>query len=54
MTKQEAISFILKCLKSPMSMVSKPTSDKAFQAAEEHGITATDLLKELQEIVWKV
>lgn len=54
MTKDEATVFILKALKSPMMMTSKPTREELFKIAEEHQITATDLLNKLQEIVWNV
>lgn len=54
MTKEEAISFLLKVLKSSVSMTSKPTKEKAYEVAKEHNITATDLLNKLEEIIWKV
>jgi len=54
MTKDEAIRFLLKVMKSPISMTSKPTKDQAHQLANEHGITAVDLLTELENMVWKV
>lgn len=53
MTKEEAILFILKALKSPMSMMSATTRDQAFQSAKDHNISATDLLEKYQEIIWK-
>ena len=54
MSKDEAILFVLKAIKSPMMMTSKPTREQVFKAAEEHKITAIDLLNKLQEIVWNV
>lgn len=54
MTKDEAILLILKAIKSPMMMTSKPTREQVFKAAEEHNISAIELLNKLQEIVWNV
>jgi len=53
MNKDEAIAFLLKVLKSPMSVMSLPTREKALNAAKEHGITATELLEKHIELVWK-
>jgi hypothetical protein len=53
MTKEEAVLFILKVLKSPMSMMSKTTSDQAFEAAKDHNISAADLLEKYKDIIWK-
>jgi len=53
MTKEEAVLFVLKALKSPMILTSKPSREEVFKAAEEHQITATDLLNKFQEIVWR-
>lgn len=54
MTKEEAIVFILKVLKSPISMMSKPTSDQAFGLAKEYDISATELLEKCRDLAWKV
>jgi chemotaxis response regulator CheB len=54
MTKDEAIKFLLKVMKSPISMTSKSTKEKAHQLANEHGITTVELLTELENMVWKV
>lgn len=54
MTKEEAVLCVLKALKSPMMLTSKPTREQVFKAAEDHQITAVDLLNKLQEIVWSV
>jgi preprotein translocase subunit Sss1 len=54
MTKEEAVLFVLKALKSPMMMTSKPTREEIFKAAEDHQITATDLLNKLHELIWNV
>jgi hypothetical protein len=53
MTKEEAVIFVLKALKSSMMMSSKASREEAFKAAEDHNITAIDLLNKFQEIVWK-
>lgn len=52
MTKEEAVLCVLKALKSPMMLTSKPTREQVFKAAEEHNISAIELLNKLQEIVW--
>lgn len=54
MTKDEAITFVLKAIKSPMMLTSKPTREEVFKAAEDHQITATEILTKLQEIIWNV
>ena len=43
-TKEQAILKILKVLKSPMMVMSKPNKDEALTLAEEYGITAKDLI----------
>ena len=50
MTKEEAIVKILKVLKSPMMVMSKPNKDEALTLAEEHGITAKDLITTWEKI----
>lgn len=54
MNKEEAIVFLLKVFRNPMSMTSKSTSEQAFKLAEEHNINATELLTKYKEYVWKV
>lgn len=53
-SKEEAAAFLLKVLRSPMTMAVKPTRDKAFDLAEKHQITATELLTLFQKMVWNV
>lgn len=53
MTKDETILFLIKVLKSPMSMMSKPTRDQAFEMAKKHSVSAVDILEKYQEMVWK-
>lgn len=54
MSKEEAILFLLKILKTPMLMASKATREKAFEIASEHKISAVDLLSEFQKMVWNI
>ena len=44
MNKEEAIVKILKVLKSPMMVMSKPNRDEALTLAEEYGITVAELI----------
>ena len=50
MTKDEAIIKILKVLKSAMMVLCKPNRDEALTLAEEHGITAKELIDTWVEI----
>ena len=54
MTKEQAILKILKVLKSPMMVMSKPNRDEALTLAEEHGITAKDLIEEWTRIAERI
>ena len=54
MTKEEAIIKILKVLKSPMMVMSKPNKDEALTLAEEHGIMAKDLIEAWSNIAMRV
>lgn len=45
MTKEQAIIKILKVLKNAMLVVNKHNRDEALTLAEEHGITAKDLIE---------
>ena len=54
MTKQEAILKILKVLKSPMMVMSKPHHDEALTLAEEYGITAKDLIEVWSDMAMRV
>ena len=54
MTKEEAIVKILKVLKSPMMVMSKPNKDEALTLAEEHGVTAKDLITVWEQIAMRV
>ena len=42
--KKNAILKILKVLKSPMMVMSKPNRDEALTLAEEYGITVAELI----------
>ena len=44
MSKDEAIIKVLKVLKSAMMVMCKPNKEEALTLAEEHGITAKDLI----------
>ena len=44
MTKDEAIIKVLKVLKSAMMVLCKPNKEEALTLAEEHGITAKELI----------
>ena len=52
--KEEAIVKILKVLKSPMMVMSKPNRDEALTLAEEYGITAKDLIEEWTRIAERI
>lgn len=54
MTKEQAILKILKVLKSPMMVMSKPNRDEALTLAEEYGITAKDLIEVWTNIAMRV
>lgn len=54
MTKTQAILKILKVLKSPMMVMSKPNRDEALTLAEEHGITAKDLIEVWSDMTMRV
>jgi hypothetical protein len=54
MTKEEAILFILKILKSTMAIMSKPTRDQALDLAKQHNVTVEELLNKAQEIAYKI
>lgn len=54
MTKKEATIKILKVLKSALMVVCKPNRDEALTLAEEHGITAKDLILAWEEISMRV
>ena len=54
MTKEEAIRKILKVLKSPMMVMSKPNKEEALTLAEEHGVTAKDLITAWEQIATRI
>lgn len=43
--REKAIEFVLAVLRSPLGLMSKPTRDKITQLAQEHNITALDLIE---------
>jgi len=54
MTKEEAIVKILKVLKSPMMVMSKPNKDEALTLAEEYGLTAKDLIEVWSDMAMRI
>ena len=54
MTKEEAIVKILKVLKSPMMVMSKPNRDEALTLAEQYGITVAELITVWSDIAMRV
>ena len=54
MTKEQAIIKILKVLNSRMAVMSKPMRDETLTLAEEHGITAKDLIEEWTRIAERI
>ena len=54
MTKEEAIIKILKVLKSPMAVMCLPRREEALTLAEEHGITAKDLIEAWSDMAMRV
>ena len=54
MTKEQAILKILKVLKSPMMVMSKPNRDEALTLAEEYGITVTELITAWSNMAMRV
>ena len=54
MTKEEAIVKVLKVLNSRMAVMCKPVRDEALTLAEEHGITASELINEYEKIAMRV
>lgn len=54
MTKEEAIIKVLKVLKNAMLVVNKHNRDEALTLAEEHGITAKDLIEIWSNIAMRI
>ena len=54
MNKEQAILKILKVLKSPMMVMTKPNRDEALTLAEEYGIMAKDLIEEWTKIAERI
>ncbi len=54
MTKEQAILKILKVLKNAMLVVNKNNREEALTLAEEHGITAKDLIEAWSNIAMRV
>jgi hypothetical protein len=54
MTKEQAIIKILKVLKNPMMVMSVYNRDEALTLAEEHDITAKDLIEEWTRIAERI
>ena len=54
MTKEQAILKILKVLKNAMLVVNKHNRDEALTLAEEHGVTAKDLITAWEQIAMRV
>jgi hypothetical protein len=54
MTREEAIVKILRVLKNAMLVVNKNNRDEALTLAEEHGITAKDLIEEWTRIAERI
>ena len=54
MSKDEAMIKVLKVLKSAMMVMSKPDRDEALTLAEEHGITAKDLIEAWSDIAMRI
>ena len=52
--RDAAILKILKVLKNPMMVMSKPNRDEALTLAEEYGITAKDLILEWTKIAERI
>ena len=52
--RDAAILKILKVLKNPMMVMSKPNRDEALTLAEEYGINAKDLILEWTRIAERV
>lgn len=54
MSKEEAIIKILQVLKSPMAVMCVPRYEEVLTLAEEHGITAKDLIEAWREVALRV
>ena len=54
MTKEEAVVKILKVLKNAMLVVNKHNRDEALTLAEEHGVTAKDLITAWEQIAMRI
>lgn len=52
--RDAAILKILKVLKNPMMVMSKPNRDEALTLAEEYGINAKDLIEEWTRIAERI
>ena len=52
--RDAAILKILKVLKNPMMVMSKPNRDEALTLAEEYGIMAKDLILEWTKIAERI
>lgn len=54
MTKEEATIKILRVLKNAMLVVNKHNRDEALTLAEEHGITAKELIEVWADLAMRV
>lgn len=54
MTKEQAIVKILQVLKSQMAVMCLPRREEALTLAEEHGITAKDLIETWADLAMRV
>jgi len=54
MSKNEAIIKVLKVLKSAMMVMCKPNKEEALTLAEEHGITARDLIETWEKMAMRI
>ena len=54
MTKEEAITKILKVLKSPMMVMCVPNREEALTLAEEYGITVEELITVWSDISMRI
>ena len=52
--RDAAILKILRVLKNPMMVMSKPNRDEALTLAEEYSITAKDLIEEWTKIAERI
>lgn len=53
MTKTEAIDIVIRAIKNPLVMTSKPMREEVYFLCADYAISAREVLERVQEKVWK-